>query len=710
MLPRLNPRHRILTAICVSLTALVALLYGSGSYLSAWEQEVRDWLTTNKRAQFADPDPRIVFLMIDEHARTLDTLWPEDLQESAALRLMKEKPYPWKRQVYGLIVDRLLAAGARAVVFDIVFPQKESEGEGSQGDDAFRAVLDRNPGKVVLGSNLVHGQQTDVGDSRTSLTPQHILPSPKLRPSPGQPSWLGFVSFRPDSDNLVRRSYYRTTFEEYFGIPPSENSKEIYSVAARTLEDIGMADKIPKTRQAVLFRFCEDFLPRSLQEIFVETQWNAPPYNGGELFRDKIVLIGASPESSEDRLQTPFGTTSGPFVQLSALNAALHGDFLVTTTPAQDFAIIAFAGLIAWALGGWVRRPILRLFLIAVMIFGMWFAAQNLANMKGFIPILLSPVLALASCGVTWSAWEQVLDRIERQRTRRALERYVGQDVAGEVLDNPASYLDTLGGKRKEVTILFSDIRGFTTLTESADAHQLVTQLNEYFTEMVAIVFAQQGTLDKFIGDAVMAHWGGIVSAGPETDAVRAVTTALEMCEALKKLNADWKTRGITEWAIGIGLNHGAPITGNIGASGTRERFDFTVVGDAVNLASRLEGTTKNYHIELCIGESVAALVRNQFPLRSVDLIIVKGKTKPVEIFTVLGKQGAPAPSWLPVHDEAMRCYRAGEFAAAEAAWRQVLEQVPGDGLTETMLARCVELQITPPPAPWTGVYEMKSK
>ncbi len=106
----------------------------------------------------------------------------------------------------------------------------------------------------------------------------------------------------------------------------------------------------------------------------------------------------------------------------------------------------------------------------------------------------------------------------------------------------------------------------------------------------------------------------------------------------------------------------------------------------------------------------MAALVRNQFPLRSVDLITVKGKTKPVEIFTVLGQQGAADPSWLAIHDEAMRGYRAGEFAAAEAAWRQVLEQVPGDGLTETMLTRCAELQKSPPAVPWTGVYEMKSK
>jgi len=319
-------------------------------------------------------------------------------------------------------------------------------------------------------------------------------------------------------------------------------------------------------------------------------------------------------------------------------------------------------------------------------------------------------LLALFTSGFTWSAWEQVLDRMERQRTRRALNRYVGHDVAREVMDNPQTYFNSLGGVRKEITALFSDVRGFTTLTETAEPHALVAQLNEYFGAMVDIVFAHQGTLDKFIGDAVMATWGSIGSGQPEVNAANAVTTALEMRQALARLNADWKQRGILEWKIGIGINHGQPIIGNIGSAGKFERFDLTVVGDAVNLASRLEGVTKQYHIDLCIGESVAALVSGQFILRSVDLIIVKGKTQPVEIFTVLGKQGGAEPAWLPRHEEAMRFYRAGDFRAAEKAWREVLAQAPGDGLAETFIARCVELQANPLAAPWTGVYEMKSK
>jgi adenylate cyclase len=204
-----------------------------------------------------------------------------------------------------------------------------------------------------------------------------------------------------------------------------------------------------------------------------------------------------------------------------------------------------------------------------------------------------------------------------------------------------------------------------------------------------------------------MAHWGSIVSAGPEIDAHRATTTVLQMRQALARLNTNWRARGIKEWRVGFGLNQGEAIVGNLGCEA---KMEVSVIGDAVNLASRLEGVTKEYHLDLCIGEKVAALIRDQFLLRSVDLIIVKGKTKPVEIFTVLGKRGPAEPPWLAKHEEAMRLYRAGDFTTAARKWREVLEENPGDGLAEVFLARCLELEKSPMEAGWTGVYEMKSK
>jgi adenylate cyclase len=292
---------------------------------------------------------------------------------------------------------------------------------------------------------------------------------------------------------------------------------------------------------------------------------------------------------------------------------------------------------------------------------------------------------------------------------RGMLERYVSRDAVREILDNEASFLNTLVGERRSITVLFSDIRSFTAMTESADPHALVAQLNEYFNDMVGIVFAHDGTLDKFIGDAVMAHWGSIATAGVETDARRAVTTALEMRAALAKLNADWKTRGLPELAVGFGVNHGDAIVGNLGCAA---KMEVSVLGDAVNLGSRIEGLTKEYGIDLCLGETVAPLVREAFVLRAVDLIVVKGKTQPVEVFTVLGEYapGTPEPAWLARHEEAVHAYRRGDFAAAESAWCDVLAAQPGDALATIFLARCAELRRHPPDTEWTGVFKMRSK
>ena len=178
---------------------------------------------------------------------------------------------------------------------------------------------------------------------------------------------------------------------------------------------------------------------------------------------------------------------------------------------------------------------------------------------------------------------------------------------------------------------------------------------------------------------------------------------------SLARLNADWKTRGLPELAVGFGVNHGDAIFGNLGCDA---KMEVSVLGDAVNLGSRLEGATKEYGIDLCLGETVAPLVRDAFILRSVDLIVVKGKTKPVEVFTVLGERapGTPEPAWLARHEAAVRAYRAVDFAAAESAWREVLAAQPGDALALVFFARCATLRENPPRGAWTGVFKMQGK
>jgi adenylate cyclase len=305
-------------------------------------------------------------------------------------------------------------------------------------------------------------------------------------------------------------------------MPRESGAEELLSLAARGLQKAGYDDLIPKTHKPVQFRFSEEFRARSVHEIFVETQWKAPPYNGGELFRDKIVLIGASGNEAEDRLQTPFGPRLGPSVHLTAMNAALNRDFLYATTPAANYALIFGAGALAWVCSIFVQRPLGRFFLIGAVLLGYYAVVQWLFNTMGWYPLLLSPLLTFGGSGTTSLVWEYVVERREKHRLRRTLNRYVSKDVVRELVDNPDTFLNSLRGRRKQITVLFSDVRGFTSLTEAAkDPEAFVTQLNEYFDAMVRIVFGNKGTLDKFIGDAVMAHWGSISTEGNEVDACR---------------------------------------------------------------------------------------------------------------------------------------------------------------------------------------------
>jgi adenylate cyclase len=252
-------------------------------------------------------------------------------------------------------------------------------------------------------------------------------------------------------------------------------------------------------------------------------------------------------------------------------------------------------------------------------------------------------------------------------------------------------------------------VRGFTTMTEGADPTKLVTQLNEYFKEMVGIVFAEHGSLDKFIGDAVMALWGSITTEGVEKDAQHAVASALAMKKALAQLNINWEQRGMKELAFGIGINHGDVIVGNLGSE---EKMEVSVIGDAVNLASRLEGLTKEYKLDLLIGEAMAPLVQSRFITRTVGSVQVKGKTIPVRIFTVLGDKSAGdrPPSWLPRYEEAIQLYRTRKFAEGEEIFLECVRAAPDDHLSKLYLDECRELIAHPPGLDWNTVVIMKSK
>jgi adenylate cyclase len=263
-----------------------------------------------------------------------------------------------------------------------------------------------------------------------------------------------------------------------------------------------------------------------------------------------------------------------------------------------------------------------------------WEATRLFAG--GYWLNLLQPVLATSVALFGGVAYQYFVEGREKRKMKRLFGHYVSKDVFAQLVANPD--LARLGGQRREMSVLFSDIRGFTTVTERGQPEEIVGMLNEYFTKMVAIVFRHKGTVDKFVGDMVMALFSAPLDDPDHAD--HAVQAALDMLEELKALNAQWKLEGrFAELDIGIGVNTGPMIAGNIGSDAI---MSYTVIGDAVNLGSRLESLNKQYGTRIIISDATRARLSRPYRLRPLGDVVVKGKTQPVAIFEVTGRDTPP--------------------------------------------------------------------
>ena len=411
-------------------------------------------------------------------------------------------------------------------------------------------------------------------------------------------------------------------------------------------------------------------------------------------------------------VDTPLSpNTLGPAVHLQAMAAVMGHEFLRPTPPKVELALVAAAGLVAWSLVSFLRRPLLCVgALIAIM--AIYLGTARLFYDKTGLLLLTVPALAALLLSGSFSlGFEYALERLEKVRTRRTLERYVSKNLVREILENPDSYYSTLRGVRVPVTILFSDLIGFTTLAEKADPEALVAQLNEYLTRMTSVIFSNGGTLDKFIGDAIMAVWGNVRSLGTAQDAKNCARAALGMRRELRQLNQKWRGEGRMGLGMGIGLNQGEVIVGNIGS---QERMDPTVIGDSVNLASRLEGLTRIYGTDILVGPSAAELVRDEVYLRSVARVQVKGKLKPTDVFTFIAARDETVDpeflKWLETYEEGLEKFRTRDFTEAKILFSRFLEFYPDDLLAKMYLARALEYEQAPPDEAWEAVEVFQKK
>jgi len=332
-------------------------------------------------------------------------------------------------------------------------------------------------------------------------------------------------------------------------------------------------------------------------------------------------------------------------------------------------------------------------------------ALDYFAFLRGYWLNFTFPAMTLTGNVVLVSLYRALIEEKEKRRVRSAFGQYLSPEVIRRLLLNP----QLVEPRKTEISVMFSDIRGFTTISEKLDAQDLAHFLNLYLSDMTRIVFDRHGTLDKYIGDAVMAFWGAPFEEPGH--ATRACESSLDMMKRVGELQKQWKAEGKPHLDIGIGLNTGVASVGNMGSS---LRYGYTALGDAVNLSSRLEGLNKDYGTHIIVNESTYKAVKDSnFIFRELDLIRVKGKLQPVTIYELVGRgsdASAETSELLARFVAARTLFQSRRWQEAQQAFQSILESNPTDGPSRTYWKRCQEYLFDEPPLNWDGVFTMDHK
>jgi adenylate cyclase len=431
-------------------------------------------------------------------------------------------------------------------------------------------------------------------------------------------------------------------------------------------------------------------------------------------FKDKIVLVGGTAVGIGDLRITPYQSSDYMGVEIHAniidnlLHAEDSGRGFLHRGFNEEMIDIVFILLFGFGLGlafGRVK-PLYSTIsvLVALAVFGA-IAFFAFAKLGLWLNVVI-PASALVLNYASITSYRMIFEEREKRKVRKTFERYVSPGVIRLIEKDPRKYFRA-GGELKDLSIMFSDIRSFTTIAEGLTPDELVYLLNDYLGEMTDIVFKRWGTLDKYIGDALMAFWG---SPFPQEDhALRACGAALDMSARLEELNLKWEVEGRRTLKVGIGINSGPVNVGNMGSS---RRFAWTVMGDGVNLASRLEGLTKQYRVERIISEFTYAQVKDHFVCRELDRIRVKGKLQPVAIYELVAfaKDASRHQEFLHMYANARGAYHRHAWDEAARGFELVLSKYPEDGPSQVFLQRSLEFRREAPAPDWDGVYVMKWK
>jgi len=653
-------------ALVLLIDVAATALAGGQSFLQSIELKTYDWRLT-RTAQPSTARRDIALVDIDEYS--LRNLEPNTGR------------WPWPRAVHSMLIDFLARAPARVIAYDVVFsgaddrsgfPFGGSTWTGAESDQALADSVKTAGNVIVPVDATFEGTSTetpqtppDAGFRLGSARPieRDVVAKP-FKGLADAAAGFGHNLVILDADGPLRHT---VPFVRSGGVAiPSLGLLAALRAMSVQPSAVQVDDKVLRIGDRVMmlsvrrtsratgdqtyqwglidFRgppLLEDLKSRPYPSYaFFDLLYSEQQILDGQkpridpsVFKDKLVFVGVTATGLSDVFETPFSRGKMPGMQVHAgvADDILSNRFLQEgSTTARISTVLASAlaaGLIATIVSAFWATGIVVIFVVATG----WVA--TLLFVGGYWMNLSQPVLASSVALFGGVSYQYFVEGREKRKMKRLFGQYVSKDVYEQLVANPA--LARLGGQRREMTVLFSDIRGFTTVTERGQPEEIVGMLNEYFTRMVDIVFRHRGTVDKFVGDMVMALFGAPLDDADHAD--HAVQAALEMIAELQKLNQGWKAQGrFAELDIGVGVNTGVMIAGNIGSDAI---MSYTVIGDAVNLGSRLESLNKQYGTRIIVSDATRRALKGRYLYRPLGDVVVKGKSEPVGIFELTGQE-----------------------------------------------------------------------
>lgn len=635
--------------------AAVAMLFSVG-FLSNLQNTLADNLYGGKPAL-----SNIIIISIDD----------KSLQEIGR--------WPWDRKVFASVIEKL--SSAEAVGLDVSFFEK-SESDS----DALLASAFSNTGNVVIPV-----EYSDFKITEGSVVPASVLlPIPAFRNATDQ----GYINIISDSDGVSRAINL-------------DLKGEFDSFAVKIYKKYAPSGSFPDSS-----RFLINFIgpPNSFPHYSFSDILNGS-YSADE-FKDKIVLIGATAPDLHDASFVPTSEgapVSGVEIHANILQTLITKNYLLHES---YFSVIFSILLCSLIILFFVVKFSIRISSSVVLLLNIFYiVAAIIIFGYGIILNIIYVPLASIVCFSSLVSFFYILEQKEKKWISDAFSKYVAPEVVQQIIDNHEKL--NLGGETRTITIFFSDIRGFTSISEALTAQQIVHLLNKYLTLMTDIVLDTKGVVDKYIGDAIMAFWGAPLDQPDH--AFRAAHASLKMMNSLKEFQKICATEKLPHIDIGIGLNTGEAVIGNMGSY---ERFNYTAMGDTINLGSRLEGVNKQYGTNIVVSDATRDLIKSKYLTRKLDSITVKGKKIPITIYELVNSHeeaSAGEKQFVKLFEQALRLYFKQNWDEASALFLEIKNKFKNkikscEVSCQLYLDRSAEFKKHPPGKDWDGVYNMKTK